>query len=103
MSEISFWQVHGIFFGILLGLCLAFVPRLTTFFLLLLTSFASGGVLWWLGWFFFPHILVAGLATLTYWDTNPVLVILTWVWALIGTSAETKVASSSSSKSVKGK
>lgn len=96
-EALSYWQVHGVAVGMVLGLCLAIIPRITTFFLLVLTSFASGGVLWWLGWLFLPHFLVAGLATLTYWDTNPMLVLLAWIWALIGTGAEGKAASSTRS------
>lgn len=84
----SYWDVHGLLAGLVLGFCLAMVPRTTTFFLMLLTTFVSGGFFWWLGWFIAPHILVAGLATLTYWHTNPFLVILAWVWALLGTGVE---------------
>lgn len=90
LEQISYWDVHGILPGIILCICLALIPRITTLFLLLLTSFASGGILWWLGWFILPHFLVAGLATLTYWNTNPALVILAWIWALIGTGGETQ-------------
>lgn len=68
---------------------LALFPRLT----LLFASFATGGLLWWLGWIFAPHLLVAFLA-LPYWDTNPVLVIIAWIVALGGTSGETKMATS---------
>lgn len=75
--------------GVLTLICLAIFPRLT----LLFASFASGGVLWWLGWIFAPHLLVAILA-IPYWDTNPVLVIIAWIVALGGTSGETKVATS---------
>lgn len=62
---------------------LALFPRLT----LLFGSFASGGVLWWLGWLFTPRFLVAFLS-LRYWDTNPVLVTIAWVLAFCGTSVE---------------
>jgi hypothetical protein len=69
--------------GVLTLICLAVFPRLT----LLFASFASGGLLWWVGWVFAPHLLVAILA-IPYWDTNPVLVIIAWIVALGGTSAE---------------
>jgi hypothetical protein len=62
-------------------------PRIT----LLVASFASGGLLWWLGWLFAPHLLVAFLS-LTYWDTNPVLVVVAWLLALGGTREEAKLA-----------
>ena len=75
--------------GVLTLICLAIFPRLT----LIFSSFASGGLLWWLGWIFAPHLLVAILA-IPYWETNPVLVIIAWIVALGGTSGETKVATS---------
>ncbi len=80
----NFFQHHGV----LVLICLAIFPRLT----LLFASFASGGVLWWLGWIFTPHILVAFLS-LPYWHSNPVLVVFAWIFALCGTGAEGEVAS----------
>jgi hypothetical protein len=71
--------------GIVCLICLAIFPRLT----LLLGSFVTGGVLWWLGWIFTPHLLVA-LLSLQYWNTNPLLAVIAWIVALGGTSAETK-------------
>ena len=64
-------------------LCLALFPRLT----LLFGSFITGGVLWWLGWIFAPHFLVA-ILSLPYWDTNPILVVMAWIIALGGTQNE---------------
>lgn len=74
-------------YGVTTLVCLALFPRLT----LLFASFATGGLLWWLGWIFTPHLLVAFLST-SYWDTNPVLVVVAWLIALSGTWAETKIA-----------
>ena len=76
----SFWHVHGIFFIFFMF----FFPRLT----LLFSSVPFGGVLWWLGWIFAPRLLVAILATFNYWQTNPILVVLCWCWALSGESVE---------------
>lgn len=81
---ISFWQVHGVLF--LFFMC--FFPRLT----LLFSSVPFGGIFWWLGFFFAPRLLVAILATINYWQTNPILIILTWCWALSGETAEKKGA-----------
>lgn len=75
----NFFEHHGV----IVLICLALFPRLT----LLIASFASGGILWWLGWIFAPHILVAILA-LQYWNTNPVLVIVAWIVAICGTGTE---------------
>lgn len=82
MAAINFWDVHGFWFIFFLF----FFPRLT----LLFSSVATGGVLWWLGWVFAPRLLVAILATTAYWETNTVLVVLTWFWALGGEGAEKK-------------
>jgi hypothetical protein len=80
MDSPNFWDVHGIWFI----LFMFFFPRLT----LLFSSVATGGLLWWLGWIFAPRLLVAILATSAYWETNTVLVVLTWFWALGGEGAE---------------
>ncbi len=66
---------------------LALFPRLT----LLIASFATGGVLWWLGWIFAPHLLVA-ILSIPYFDQNPVLVVIAWVLALCGTGGEAETA-----------
>jgi len=82
-GEINFWQKHGAFFLIFITL----FPRLT----LLLSSVVSGGVLWWVAWAFAPRLLVAFLATIAYWQTNPVLVVMAWLIALGGESSEKTV------------
>ena len=79
----DFWDVHGVWFIIFMF----FFPRLT----LLFSSVAFGGLFWWLGFIFTPRLLVASLATTAYWETNPVLVVLSWVWALGLESAEKRM------------
>lgn len=77
----DFWDVHGFWFV----LAMMFFPRLT---MLFGTAVLSG--FWpWMGWVFAPRLSVAIFATSKYWDTNPVLVAITWFWALTaGSSAE---------------
>lgn len=75
-GTINFWDNHSIFFLIFIGI----FPRLT----LLFSSVAFGGFLWWLGFFFCPRILVAALATVSYFHTNPVLVVISWLVAIGG-------------------
>ncbi|CAN0329284.1 unnamed protein product [Chrysoparadoxa australica] len=75
-GTVNYWQKHGVFFLIFLTI----FPRLT----LLLSSVVSGGFLWWLAWLFSPRLLVAYLATVAYWQTNPLLVIFSWIIALGG-------------------
>jgi hypothetical protein len=77
---VDFWDVHGVWFIFFMF----FLPRLT----LLFSSVTFGGILWWLGWLFAPRLLVAILATFAYWETNTILVILTWFWAIGGESVE---------------
>ncbi len=79
-GTIDFFQKHGIFFLVFITL----FPRLT----LLFSSVASGGVIWWLGFVFCPRILVASLATVSYFHTNPVLVVISWIVALGGETME---------------
>ena len=79
----DFFQHHGWLFLI----AVTIFPRLT----LLFSSVISGGVLWWLGFFLTPHLLVAFLS-LPYWDSNPALVAIAWIVAIFGTGSEGKVA-----------
>jgi hypothetical protein len=76
----DYWKHHGIWFLVFITL----FPRLT----LILSNVATGGVLWWLSWIFAPRILVAILATVTYWYQNPILVVTSWLVALSGESSE---------------
>lgn len=76
----NFWDNHGIIFLFFITL----FPRLT----LLFSSIPFGGLLWWLGFIFAPRFLVACLATLAYWNQNPILVIIAWLVCLSGESGE---------------
>lgn len=75
-GDINFWQKHGVFFLFFIS----FFPRLT----LLFSSVAFGGFFWWLGFIFVPRILIASLATVAYFKTNPILVTISWLIALGG-------------------
>lgn len=79
-GQVDFWSNHGFFFLIFIAL----FPRLT----LLFSNVAFGGVFWWLGFFFCPRILVACLATVAYFKTNPFLVVVAWMLAISGETAE---------------
>jgi hypothetical protein len=79
-GKVDFFQKHGVLFLLFISI----FPRLT----LLFSSVASGGILWWLGFLFFPRVLVALLATVAYFQTNPVLVVISWIVALGGETAE---------------
>lgn len=94
LSNKNFWDKHGVFFLFFL----ATFPRLT----LLFSNVASGGLIWWLGWIFAPRILVAALATVSYWQQNPILVALAWVIAIGGESSEKYVMVRRSRKVVRG-
>jgi hypothetical protein len=75
-GEVNFFLRHGWFFLIFI----TFFPRLT----LLFSSVPFGGLFWWCGLVFFPRLLVASLATVTYFKTNPLLVVISWLVALSG-------------------
>ena len=76
----DYWEKHGYFFLIFISL----FPRLT----LLFSSIVFGGVLWWLSFFFAPRFLVAYLASVAYWESNPILVLIAWSICLSGESGE---------------
>ena len=84
-GSVDFFVKHGWIFLI----SIALFPRLT-----LLVSGALfhtiefGGIIWWLSFFFAPRVLVASLATVAYWNTNQVLVLISWLIALGGESSE---------------
>jgi uncharacterized membrane protein YtjA (UPF0391 family) len=92
---IDYWERHGVLFLIFI----AIFPRLT----LLFSSVATGGVIWWLAWLFAPRILVAILATIAYWQTNPILVSISWVIALFGESAEKTTVKNRTDIVIRGK
>lgn len=84
-GKIDFFSKHGWIFLISISL----FPRLTLLVSsLLVGSVETGGLIWWLGFFFAPRILVATLATIAYWQTNPILVVLAWLIAFGGESSE---------------
>lgn len=60
--------------------------------MLIITAFPIG--FWsWVGWLFCPRLLAAILATHYYWNTNPVLCVVTWIVAL-GTTGSITTATS---------
>lgn len=79
----DFWSNHSVLFVI----AMFFFPRLT---MLFATTF-GGGFLYWLGWFLAPRLTVAIIATMLYADTNIVMVVLAWFWAMGGEPAEKKI------------
>ena len=79
----DFWAVHGFWFI----LFMFFFPRLT----MLFATTVGGGFLYWLGWCLLPNLTVATIATSCFWQTNPVLCVLTWFWALGGEISEKKI------------
>jgi len=74
---------HGVWF--LIGLAL--FPRIT----LLFFATTPFGWLAWLGWVIAPHFLVAVLS-LPFWHSHPLLVIIAWIMAILGTGGEGQVA-----------
>ena len=79
----SFWSNHTYDYIFLIGFTL--FPRFSLLFCNISWSFFI-----LIGWLFLPRITIAILATLFYSPTNPILVILSWMFALGGESAEKK-------------
>jgi hypothetical protein len=84
---VSFFQAHPSALGWLMLAGLAIFPRIT-----LLFVGPHFGLLAWLGWIFCPHFVVAIIATTKYWDSDPLLCVVAWVFALAGTGGEGRVA-----------
>jgi len=84
-GKVDYFVNHGWIFLI----SIALFPRLTLLVSgIIVGSITFGGIFWWIGFFFAPRILIASLATVSYWNTNPALVILSWLIALGGESSE---------------
>lgn len=76
----NYWEVHGILF--LIGL--VFLPRITVIFF----SHVTGGPIFWIFFLLFPRLVIPILAAANYWDTNPVLVVLSFIICLGGEGGE---------------
>jgi hypothetical protein len=87
----DFWSNHGMFGGLFFLFFLVTFPRLTLAFLALISGAIGITILGIIGWIFLPRIVVAWIATTVYWDTNPLLCILSWIVALGGETIEKKV------------
>lgn len=84
-GNIDYFIKHGWIFLF----SIALFPRLTLLVSgLLVGSVEVGGIIWWLAFLIAPRILVATLATVAYWNTNQILVIISWLIALGGESSE---------------
>ena len=89
-GDIDFFTKHGWLFLF----SIALFPRLTLLVSgLIAQSVELGGLLWWIGFFIAPRILIATLATIAYWHTNQILVVISWLIALGGESSEKLVIS----------
>jgi len=79
----NFWDLHGIFWGIIFCLSMAWFPRIT----MVITGICFRtffGPLAWIGWLLVPRLTVAIFASMFYFSTNPLLCIGVWLWCLNG-------------------
>lgn len=84
-GKVDYFDKHGWFFLF----SIAIFPRLTLLLSgLIFNSIEFGGIVWWLSFFIAPRFLVSTLATISYWNTNQILVIISWLIALGGESSE---------------
>lgn len=99
----GFWESHGWFGGFFFLLFLLFLPRLTVLFSVTLSAIVTtwvtgfigldgslgGAVIFvvtfigWISWVFYPRHLIAVIATMLHWSTNPFLTLGIWVIAHI--------------------
>jgi len=82
----GYWSTNapiGVALDILFLISLALFPRFS-----LLFCNVTGGLLFWIGWLFLPRITIAIFATIFYLSTDTTLVLLSWIFALSGESAE---------------
>lgn len=82
---LNFWELHGLLFIA----AMFFFPRLALIFLT-----AWGGLFWRTGLIIAPRLSIALIATVLYLSTNPILVCLTWIWAIVGELLEKEVVAS---------
>jgi hypothetical protein len=97
----GFWQAHGYIGGLFFVLALLFVPRITIlfgvtlsaivvetlirpyalndFFVVLLVTIITPVA--WTMWLVMPRYLIAIVAMLLYYDTNPVMALVAWIIA----------------------
>ena len=85
-SVTSFFEIHT-FFPILM-LALMVFPRFTMLVGALFGFLYSGGLVFWLGWLILPRITIAMVASFSYWEVNPLLVMITWIWCLTAETGE---------------
>lgn len=105
----SYWTVHGYFLGFVFIAFLAALPRAAMFFALavpvgfatwLTEPFGVVGqshvpvifIVGWIAWFLLPRFLIALLATVLYFHTNPILCIGAWIIAFYAIYEKNKVA-----------
>ena len=88
---VNFWDLHGVLFIIAMML----FPRLTMLFGTIVWK-VFGGPLFWIGFLLAPRLTVAVIATHLYFDTNPVLCIFSWIWALTAGGVQTTAVKSRS-------
>lgn len=86
-SGTDFWTNHG--YLQLLGWF--FFPRIMFWFF----SVMTGGIWFWVGVLFVPRVMIAFWATTYYWNTNPILCVFAWIYALTGEGTEKTLASRS--------
>ena len=78
----DFWEVHGFWFIFFMFL----FPRIT----MMCTGIFLGWMspLFFFGWLLLPRLTVAIIASMLYFNSNPVLCVFTWFWALGGECTE---------------
>ena len=96
-TALSFWENWNLLGGLVLCFLCATFPRIA----MIVACLAGGlgvslaGVM---GWIFIPRISIAIIATVNYFDTNPILCIVAWIILLGGEGAEKRALAKAGSK-----
>jgi|GEM_PF-6972828 len=75
--DVNFWNDHSILFF----LALIFIPRLSMVYFGMIVPLSIGAIL---EWTFIPRITMATMFSSVYYGSNPTVIIVFWVVAVVG-------------------
>lgn len=82
MMTLDFWNDHSILFF----LALIFIPRMTMIYMGLVTPYSVGAII---GLSFVPRMMIASSFTAIYGTSNPTMIVILWIIAVVGDIVDT--------------